>query len=68
MSRDEIDAGAVALFEMMADELDCWDEDPLEDGRRWREMSKAVLAARENTGAVLAKYETEYRTDWSSRT
>lgn len=41
----EIDASAVALFKAMADEFDCWDEDPLEDGRRWRPLAETALIA-----------------------
>jgi hypothetical protein len=66
---DRIDAAAVALFELMADEYDCWDEDPLEQGRRWRDMARAMIeATREDRVEYwLDRYEAKYRTDWSSR-
>jgi hypothetical protein len=66
---DRVDAAAVALFENLADEYDCWDEDPLERGRRWRGMAERALEAtsEDRVGYWLDRYESEYRTDWSSR-
>lgn len=50
---------AVALFKYLADHEDAWDEDPLEERRRWLPMADVAIAALDSLKPVITPYEPE---------